>query len=244
MKVRNILGVQINDISKLELLELVSDSIQEKSKMNIAIVNAHTINLAKRDKSYLEIINSFFVINDGLGIELASRILYGKGFRDNLNGTDLIPFIFRNVNRKTNVYLFGAKQDVVDKCANNINMMYCNINICGYSNGYIDRKEEDILINKINSSRADILLVAKGNPLQEKWIFQNKENLSVPVSIGVGALFDFISGLTPRAPYTIRKIKMEWLYRLYLEPSRMWKRYLVGNFVFIIRVCKQKLRQS
>ncbi len=241
MKVKNILGITIKDLSKEAFLDIILDSIDEKNKINIAIANAHTINLTNKDKEYFDIINSFFVINDGFGLELASKILYGKGFVDNLNGTDLIPYIFSNTPKEIKVYLYGAKPDVVVDCVRSIKSKYKNINICGYVNGYVDDNKQDELINKINSSDADILLVAKGNPVQEKWIYKNREKLLIPVSIGVGALFDFMSGDKPRAPYIIRKFRMEWFYRLCIEPKRMWKRYLLGNIVFISKVFKQKI---
>jgi N-acetylglucosaminyldiphosphoundecaprenol N-acetyl-beta-D-mannosaminyltransferase len=114
---------------------------------------------------------------------------------------------------------------------------YPRLKICGFRSGYFDHdKDSDIVIGEINDSRPDILLVAFGAPLQEKFIRKNAQKIEARVLMGVGGLFDFYSGRIARAPYWMRQLGMEWVFRLMKEPRRMWKRYIIGNPVFLYRV--------
>jgi N-acetylglucosaminyldiphosphoundecaprenol N-acetyl-beta-D-mannosaminyltransferase len=123
---------------------------------------------------------------------------------------------------------------------------YQGLKIVGENNGYFEKNtiEEKNIINSINESHADILLVGLGAPFQEKWIHSHRKELSSKILMGVGGLFDFYSGNIPRAPLWIRKMGLEWTYRLYQEPRRMFKRYVIGNPLFIYRVYKSQFMAS
>jgi len=121
---------------------------------------------------------------------------------------------------------------------------YEGLKIAGTYHGFFDKvNENENILQMINESKADILLVAFGAPYQEKWINSNFSKLNPTILMGVGGLFDFYSGNIKRAPDWMREIGMEWLYRFSREPKRMWKRYFVGNPVFIYRVLKFKFRK-
>ena len=108
-------------------------------------------------------------------------------------------------------------------------------------NGYFDNDEE--IVNDINNSKAELLIVGMGVPLQEKWLYLNSQKLSnVKLSVAGGAIFDFMSNKVRRAPKIIRKLKMEWIFRLLLEPKRLWRRYLIGNFKFVYYIVKGRIR--
>ncbi len=133
--------------------------------------------------------------------------------------------------------MYGAKPDVVAKAADYVRDQLGQI-VVGYQDGY-EHIEPDALIAAINQSAPDLLLVAMGNPLQESWILENRASLDVPIVSGVGALFDFWAGDKPRAPRFVQKIRMEWFYRLCLEPRRLFRRYTIDILVFLMACFKQ-----
>ena len=112
--------------------------------------------------------------------------------------------------------------------------------IAGYHHGYFSEEEKNSIFKKIEESGASLLLVAFGAPKQDIWIQKNIASMKLKVAMGVGGLFDFYSGNIPRAPLWMREMGLEWLYRLYQEPWRLWKRYVIGNPIFIYRVLKEK----
>lgn len=134
------------------------------------------------------------------------------------------------------VYLLGGRPGVPEAVAQWMEENHPGIQIAGCHHGYYAAEEEAEVIAEIARSGADILLVAFGAPKQDKWISEHQEALGVPVAIGVGGLFDFYSGRISRAPQWIREMGMEWLYRLLMEPARLWKRYVIGNGLFLMRV--------
>ena len=116
------------------------------------------------------------------------------------------------------------------------------VQISGFRDGYFH--DEESLIKTIRESRTDVLLVAMGVPYQDEWIAANLDRLGVRVAMGVGGLFDFYSGRIPRAPQWVRELGLEWAFRLCQEPGRMWRRYIIGNTVFLARVVSARIRQS
>jgi N-acetylglucosaminyldiphosphoundecaprenol N-acetyl-beta-D-mannosaminyltransferase len=116
---------------------------------------------------------------------------------------------------------------------------YPGLRIAGARDGYFKSHEEQSVVDDINSSGARILLVAFGAPRQELWLKRWRSELEPPVGMGVGGLFDFYSGRMPRAPVWMREMGLEWVFRLMQEPGRMWRRYVIGNPLFLYRVRQQ-----
>jgi N-acetylglucosaminyldiphosphoundecaprenol N-acetyl-beta-D-mannosaminyltransferase len=141
------------------------------------------------------------------------------------------------------VFLLGARPEVVAGVRDWIAQHHPSVTVCGSRDGYFNAAEEPQVIADIAAARADLLLVALGAPHQEKWIARCLAATGVKLAIGVGGLFDFYSGRIPRAPQWLRELGGEWLYRLYQEPRRMWRRYLVGNVVFLWRVIRERQRR-
>jgi N-acetylglucosaminyldiphosphoundecaprenol N-acetyl-beta-D-mannosaminyltransferase len=181
------------------------------------------------------------VIPDGSGLNLACKII-GKPLLENVNGTDLFPFICRLCSEKgRSIYFLGAKPGVAEAVKKNVETSYPGIKVAGIRDGYFDReKDSEAVINEINRVAPDILMVAFGAPHQERWIDAHSGKLNAKVCIGVGGLFDFFSGRIPRAPKWMREFGLEWIYRLIQEPGRMWRRYIIGNPLFVFRVIKWK----
>lgn len=173
------------------------------------------------------------VVNDGIGMDLAARFVHGKRFQENLNGTDFIPRLLRSSPLPLKVFLFGAKPDVVREASRAIEHRFGQ-QVVGACSGYgID---DAAVCARIRASEPDVVLVALGNPLQERWILDHAKDLPPALYVGVGALFDFLAQRAVRAPTWMRQLRLEWLFRLCHEPRRLWKRYTIDAVRFF-RIC-------
>jgi beta-1,4-glucosyltransferase len=137
-----------------------------------------------------------------------------------------------DIKHKARVFLLGAKPGIAERAAKNMRE-HLNINVVGTRDGYAEMQDIDKVIADINTSEANVVIVAMGNPLQEKWILDHQDKLHANIFMGVGALIDFLAGDKPRAPGIIRKLRLEWLYRLSLEPTRLFRRYTIDIGVFL-----------
>lgn len=177
--------------------------------------------------------DAVIVVNDGIGMDIAARLIGNSRFKDNLNGTDFLPFLFRQVARPLRVFLLGGRPEIVARASRFVEEKLGQLSV-GYCDGYEGMRNAARLIDIINSAQPDIVLVALGNPIQEQWILDNRSRLNVPILAGVGALFDFWAGAKPRAPLLIQKARMEWFYRLCLEPRRLTRRYTIDIARFLL----------
>jgi exopolysaccharide biosynthesis WecB/TagA/CpsF family protein len=204
----------------------------------VAFVNAHVINVAAADPSFARVLSGADrIYADGSGMALAAK-LAGAPLVDNVNGTDLFPQLCAAAaDAGVTIYLLGGKPGVVEKAAETVTAMGYGSVIAGMHHGYVKRHgaEQEEAIAAINASGASMLLVGMGVPDQEIWIARNFGRLNTPVVAGVGGLFDFFAGSVSRAPAPLRAAGLEWTWRLAQEPSRMWKRYIIGNVAFIGR---------
>ena len=234
----NILDIPFHDMSHLEAIDAIHKIIGSESAQQVVLANAHTLNLACSDLEYQKCLQqAAMVLRDGTGVKLAS-IFAGQHLRYNFVGTDFIPRLLAELCKdKVSVFLFGAKPGVAHAAARQLLSHYPDLTIVGCEHGYLPREEWDsTIVSQINRARPHILLVALGNPLQEEWIAKNLCRLDIKVAIGVGALFDYLAGEVSRAPKWMRRIGFEWLYRLVVEPRRLWRRYIIGNCQFLYRV--------
>ncbi len=195
----------------------------------IVHINLRNFYFMNKDESLLnDIRNKSLAVFEGIGLKFCMAVK-GKGFLNDLNGTDLIPlFLDKPEIKKYGIFLLGATQESVEGTIKNIKNNHPFVKICGFHNGYFEDSEELKIIEQINSSQADILLVGMGFPIQEKFIFKYRDKLNVKLIWNLGGLFDFLSGVKPRAPYLIRKMRLEWLYRFMKEPFRMLHRNTVA----------------
>lgn len=238
----NLLGISFINESMDYALDLIDCRIAQQQKTRFFYVNADCYNKIFIDKEYKRILNANDVIfPDGSGIKLGAKLI-GKNLRDNVNGTDLLPLLCqRAVKNSYKIYLLGAAPGIVEQMGKNLQSSYPGLDICGTRNGFFNwEKESSTVVATVNASQADVLLVAMGAPLQEKWIDQNFSALTPTILMGVGGLFDFYSGRIPRAPLWMRRLGIEWTFRLMQEPKRMWKRYILGNPLFLYRVWRWK----
>ena len=202
----------------------------------IQFVNAHCINLMHRDPEYRKALaRADFILPDGSGLALAAK-LSGYRLDENLNGTDLFPDICKEASEKgISLYLLGGAPGVANAAASVMKTRYPALKVVGCRNGFWQPSEEDELIQEINRSGAGLVMIGLGVPLQEKWIARKRDKMIAPIVMGVGGLFDYYSGRLARAPKPVRAIGCEWIWRLMLEPRRLFARYVVGNPIFLAR---------
>lgn len=232
----SLFGVRIHNATMGQALADLLAYIKKAQPANIAFVNADCLNKAWNDKEYGALLNRFDkVYADGSGIKLAS-LLHGRHLLDNVNGTDLFPLLCRGMAEQgASLFLLGGQPGVARACSRAMQDINPGLRIAGTCHGYFSATEENDILEQINASGADVLLVGFGAPLQERWIAEHSSALKPAVRIGVGGLFDFYSGRIARAPLWLRRIGMEWIWRLVQEPKRMWRRYLLGNPLFLWR---------
>jgi N-acetylglucosaminyldiphosphoundecaprenol N-acetyl-beta-D-mannosaminyltransferase len=240
----NILNIGINNHTMGEALAEISKLLEGERPAQVCFVNADCANIACRDDDYRALLKKAeLTLADGIGMRLAGKLL-GQPVRENLNGTDLFPRICEHLSGTgKRLYLLGGQPGIAAKVSDWASRTYPELLISGTQHGYFTVEEEPEVITKIAASGAAVLLVAFGAPKQDKWIAEHLQGTGVKVAMGVGGLFDFYSGNISRAPQWMREISAEWLYRFWQEPGRMWKRYFLGNAIFLWRVMRQKWKK-
>lgn len=236
---RSILDVPVRVWTCSEAIELLDRRFEQQSNTVVAFANAHCLNLACADRRVRAALRDAVVINDGIGVDLASKLLFGSAFPHNLNGTDFTPYYLQKTRHRYRVYLLGGRPGVAQRTAKVLARMCPSHQIVGCRDGYFSRTEDARMAQAIRAAGADIVLVAMGNPDQELWLRGNLAATGCRLGFAVGALFDFVAGEAQRAPVWVRAVRLEWVYRLIREPRRLWRRYVVGNPVFILRVLGQ-----
>lgn len=225
----------LHNLTMEEALKTLVGWVTSGERRQVSFLNAHCVNVAQVDPLYRKaLFDSDLILPDGIGVKLAMQ-RQGLQLKANVNGTDLFPLLCRKLNQVGGVRLFllGGKPGVASGVVNWVAHHAPGIEVVGYQHGYFE--SEQVVLSQIERSGANLVLVAMGVPLQETWIARNLARLDCVV-LGVGGLFDFFCGRQKRAPRWVRHLCMEWAYRLWREPRRMWRRYLVGNVVFLARL--------
>lgn len=237
-------NIRLNLTDKENVLCICNNLFNADKPHTIFFLNAHCFNIAQKNLKYRKALNnSDLLLNDGIGIKLASY-LAGVKIMENLNGTDLIPEILSlAANNRKKVFFLGGKDGVAEKASQMIKDRMPEIQITGCLSGYFSNKEENEVLEKVNNSGAELLVLGMGVPKQELWASVNKEKLeNIKIIIAGGAILDFLSGRVKRAPLWMRKMNMEWVFRLISEPVRLWKRYIIGNVLFFFHITPFKKR--
>ena len=209
-------------------------------------VNAHCLNLCYDDPELRAFVNDAEVVFcDGAGVRFAARMLGGR-IPERVTYADWIwQLADLAADRGFSLYLLGARPGVAREAARRLVQHYPGLEIVGISHGYFDHsagsRENEAVVEEIKAAAPDLLLVGLGMPLQERWLMENRHRLGAGVALTGGAVFDYVSGRVRRGPRLLRENGFEWLARLLVEPRRLWRRYLIGNFLFLLRVLKQRL---
>ena len=234
-------GLAIADMSGTQAIARVEVSLEHGRQMKLGFVNAHCVNIARRNATYRDALAGFLLLPDGVGVDIGAKILHGQRFSENLNGTDFIPRLVAALSGHRRIALVGAAPGVAERAAASLAAVAPNHDYVAIADGYFDDKGRRDILDRLVAERADIVLVALGVPAQEIFINRYLAERHGTVFIAVGALFDFLAGNVARAPRPIRKLRLEWIWRLALEPRRLFRRYLVGNPVFLKEIAVEKL---
>jgi exopolysaccharide biosynthesis WecB/TagA/CpsF family protein len=238
-RMKQILGVTIADLEPDEAVAAIESALLDGGLLRIGFCNAHTANLAFENPDFARLLGGFLLLPDGVGVDVAARWSTGAAFRANLNGTDFIPAMLGSLRRPCRIVLFGARPGVAEKAAAALRDLAPRHRIESLGHGFLDAAAIDAALLSLERAPADILLVAMGNPLQERFIASRISARHARIAFGVGALFDFLSGGATRAPALIRSLRLEWLFRLVQEPRRLFRRYVIGNPLFLWRAFRQ-----
>lgn len=240
----NILGCLIDNLSFAETVNLIEEMIRSKKPHQHVSINTDKLLKFHHDNGFKEIINSCDIINaDGMSIIWASRIL-GRPIKERVPGIDLMEHLIWLASKKRySIYFLGAREGVVTKVVEIYKNIYPDLRVVGFRNGYWESVEEPEIVDLIRTTKADILFLAMSSPRKEIFLNKYLKTLYVPFVMGVGGSFDVVAGLKKRAPKWMQFAGIEWFFRLMQEPKRLWKRYLIGNLLFISLIMKELLKR-
>lgn len=218
-------------------------------KLFIYAINAHSYNTALKDEMFAEaLINADLLLPDGVSVVMARKWLKCVECpEERITGWDLFQHEMRKLNTKGGKCLFmGSSESVLSKIRERAKFEFDNIEVFTYSPPYKSEfSEEDnrAIIDAINEVNPDLLWIGLTAPKQEKWAYTHRDQLNINCHVGaIGAVFDFYAGAVRRAPLLWQELSLEWLFRLIQEPKRMWRRYLIGNVLFIWNILKESFR--
>jgi exopolysaccharide biosynthesis WecB/TagA/CpsF family protein len=238
---RKIFDVPVCDLGWEETLSLTGAlACLPIGQTVISFVNANNMLLVVKDPEYGELLSHNLVLPDGIGLDIASLVAHGSPFPANLNGTDFVPALLTYLETPRRIGLIGGRTEVLEAAANNFAQHTPWHEFIPISDGYFDKDRSRPVVNEIARQKLDILIVGMGTPLQEKWVHRNIDASHARLVLTVGALFDFVSGSVPRAPKAVRSLRLEWAYRLVQEPSRLWRRYILGIPAFLYQVLRYR----
>lgn len=238
-----VLGFDVDLFSFDDALQYVHSHLKENKGMQIVTINPEMITLGKKDNDFARILNGAdLIIPDGVGVKIALKI---KGVnQENIPGIEFSKKLISLCELDGySVGFLGAKEEVVQKAAQNLRAEFSNLNITYIRNGYFSSEEESIILQEIKAISPRVLFVALGAPKQEFLISKLKKEMPETIFIGVGGSFDVWSGMVKRAPLVWQKMGLEWLYRTIKEPAR-FKRIFPALPLFLVRVIMESLHEK
>lgn len=243
-----LLGVRIHTLPVAALIERIACTAQNRQRAIVAYVNAHGLNLAYESLALRDFFNTraAWVFCDGFGVKWGAR-LAGQPIPPRYTPPDWIdPLCSECERRGLSIFLLGDRPATVEKAAHALQTRHAGLKIAGWQHGFFDKTagstENDAVLESINKTKPDVLLVGFGMPLQEHWLAQNWDCVDAHVAITVGALFSYVAGDVRRAPRWMTDHGLEWLGRLVVEPGRLWRRYVIGLPKFFARVIAERLK--
>ncbi len=242
----NVLGVRVDPVTVAELHARILGFVREGGHTLVLHANVYGLNLCYRDPELRSFFNvASLVFCDGAGVMLAARILGGR-IPERITYADWAWQLAAFAERESlSLFFLGARPGVAESAVARLERLYPNLEIVGVHHGYFDQtagaSENEAVLAEINATRPDVLLVGFGMPLQERWLMRNWDRLDARVALTGGAVFDYVSGELKRGPRILTDNGFEWLARLLIEPGRLWRRYVIGNPLFLLRVLMQRL---
>jgi N-acetylglucosaminyldiphosphoundecaprenol N-acetyl-beta-D-mannosaminyltransferase len=243
----DVLGVPLALTDYEETIDWIDAMVAARARGYVCVAAVHTVMACQEDEELRDaVLGSSLTVPDGQPLVWAMNAL-GHELPHRVYGPDLMErYCERAAMTGARMFLYGGRdQDALVRLGLNLRSRYPGLNIVG---GYVPPfrpltpEEEEAVVGEINGSGADVVWVGIGVPKQEKWMAAMRARLEAPVLVGVGAAFDFHAGLVPQAPGWMQSMALEWAYRLWQEPRRLWKRYLRYNPRFVIGFLRQWLR--
>ena len=247
-----VLGVRVDRVTQLQVLDIIAQLISlRRAKGNtlpcqqIVTVNTELVMAAQKNSEFRQTINSAaLAVADGIGVVWATRFV-GYPTPERITGTDILVALAKRCAEKGyRLYLLGAAPGIAEQAGLCLQALAPGLQVAGTYAGSPAPTEEDAIIERIHAANADILCIAYGAPAQDLWIYRNLSRLPAAIAMGVGGAYDFLSGRQRRAPQTMQRMGLEWLYRLYREPWR-WKRMLaIPHFLLQVLLRGRKKHDS
>ncbi|SFV55676.1 N-acetylmannosaminyltransferase [hydrothermal vent metagenome] len=225
-----------------ETLSFIERAINDNKQIIREDMNAAKVVWMHKDPAYAQMVQSADIINaDGMSVVWAVKFLLKQKI-SRITGIDLMEkLIALSHESGYTVFFLGAQKDIVQKAVTHYETLYSKQVVAGYHDGYFT--DEDKIVEMINQSHADILLIGMNSPRKENFVSAHKDQLKTSLLMGVGGSFDVIAGKVKRAPLWMQNAGLEWFYRFLQEPRRMWKRYIHTNSYFLFLVFKEKIKQ-
>lgn len=239
----DILGVGVACLSMQGLLDQVQGWVEEGSGAHtILYANAHCLNIACQDMDYHRVLNQAdLVLADGVSMVWGGRALGGCKLEKLTAVVWLRSFCQRFANSGWRIYILAGRPGVAEHAQCNLARQYPGLNFVGSSDGFFRQKNLEQVLEEVAQLAPQVVFVGMGTPLQEKWLAAHRAEISAPLCWASGALFDYVAGLEQRAPDWVDALGLEWFWRLLEDPGGKWRRYLIGNPVFIYRILRQKM---
>jgi N-acetylglucosaminyldiphosphoundecaprenol N-acetyl-beta-D-mannosaminyltransferase len=241
----NVLGIRIDPATPESLIDTVEQSVAARSRDIIIPINAHFLNLATENTWLKDLAGAtgVHVVADGKGVMLAS-VLRGVRLPAQIRFADWVFNLFERATKKRLSFFFlGAEDEIVSRAATQIRKRYPGLQILGTHNGYFPKtsKASQEVVSVINEARPDILLLGMSMPVEEQWIWEHRSRLDAGVIVLGSGCFEWLAGRVKSAPRWVSAVYCEWLFRLLQEPRRLWRRYLIGNPLFLFRILRHQL---
>jgi N-acetylglucosaminyldiphosphoundecaprenol N-acetyl-beta-D-mannosaminyltransferase len=243
----SILGIGVDAITEDQLNREIVRIVKQGEKELVLNVNVNAFNQALFHTVMTDLLGRAGIVYcDGYGVILGARLL-GARIPARITCADWMWSLAAVCEREAiSLFFLGAREGIAVEAARKLRAVYPALPIVGVRNGYFEKAgpENDVVIDEINRARPDILVLGLGVPAQEYWLAENWRRVDAHVALSGGACFDFVSGTVPRAPRWMADNGLEWLFRLALEPRRMFLRYAVGNPLFVLRVLRQRITKG
>jgi N-acetylglucosaminyldiphosphoundecaprenol N-acetyl-beta-D-mannosaminyltransferase len=223
-------------------LDLIENA--ERPARQVSLNAAKVVESARDDRMRRFIRESDVVSADGQSVVWAARLL-GRPVPERVAGIDLMhELLGEAAKRGLTVYLLGAREEVLRTASGRLLAMYPGLRLAGATNGYFEAGTEQAVADEIRDSGAHLLFVAMSSPMKERWLDSYLEQTGVRFGMGVGGALDVLAGERERAPRWAQRVGLEWAFRMAQEPTRMWRRYLVGNARFLWLVARELIRRG
>ncbi|GAB2706097.1 WecB/TagA/CpsF family glycosyltransferase [Mucilaginibacter koreensis] len=245
----SVFGVNYAVVDYASTTDILIENAKAGNSFGMSALAVHGLIEAVNDPAFMEMVNRIdLVAPDGQPVKWAMNHFYKLRLLDRVSGPALSLMVLKKANEVggVNLYLYGSKKEVLDKLVDRFNRDYPNVKIVGihpdrFREATPEEDQEDI--DKINASGANMVWVGRGCPRQEKWVANHLGKVNA-VMMAIGAAFDFHAGTLKQAPLWMQSNGLEWLYRLYAEPGRLWKRYLFTNSKFIYLFIKKSFNSK